>query len=71
MADKLDAMAVGPPRRPGRPKGEGRPGPERLAAAIKSLSLSDELLIPYSPPLEDASIPAVDRVAGAVRELVR
>ena len=37
----------------------------------RALSLSDELLIPYSPPLEDASIPAVDGIAGAVRELVR
>ena len=47
--------------------GEGR----EWARPPRALSLSDELLIPYSPPLEDASIPAVDRVAGAVRELVR
>jgi acetoin:2,6-dichlorophenolindophenol oxidoreductase subunit beta len=46
---------------------EGR----ELACPPRALSLSDELLIPYSPPLEDASIPAVDRIEAAVRELVR
>jgi pyruvate dehydrogenase E1 component beta subunit len=36
----------------------------------QALSLSDELLIPYSPPLEDESIPGVEQIAARVRELV-
>jgi hypothetical protein len=36
----------------------------------QALSLSDELLIPYSPPLEYESIPGVERIAERVRELV-
>jgi pyruvate dehydrogenase E1 component beta subunit len=35
----------------------------------QALSLSDELLTPYSPPLEDESIPSVDQIAARVREL--
>jgi Zn-dependent peptidase ImmA (M78 family)/transcriptional regulator with XRE-family HTH domain len=31
MAERLDATAVGPPRRPGRPKGPAEASPERLA----------------------------------------
>jgi len=34
------------------------------------LSMSDELLVPYSPPLEDESIPAVEQIAARVRALV-
>ena len=36
----------------------------------QALSMSDELLIPYSPPLEDESIPGVEQIAARVRELV-
>jgi pyruvate/2-oxoglutarate/acetoin dehydrogenase E1 component len=36
----------------------------------QALSLSDELLIPYSPPLEDESIPAAGAIAARVRGLV-
>lgn len=32
-----------------------------------AVSLSPEMLIPYSPPLEDALLPSVDRIADAVR----
>jgi pyruvate/2-oxoglutarate/acetoin dehydrogenase E1 component len=35
-----------------------------------ALSLPDDLLIAYSPPLEDAIIPSVDRIADWVREMV-
>jgi pyruvate dehydrogenase E1 component beta subunit len=38
--------------------------------APQALSLSDELLIAYSPPLEDESIPAISRIADRARELV-
>jgi pyruvate dehydrogenase E1 component beta subunit len=40
------------------------------ACPPQALSLSDELLIPYSPPLEDESIPGVGAIAARVRELV-
>ena len=36
----------------------------------QALSVSDELLIPYSPPLEDESIPGVEQIVARVRELV-
>jgi hypothetical protein len=36
----------------------------------QALSLSDELLTPYSPPLEDESIPSVEQIAARVRELI-
>jgi acetoin:2,6-dichlorophenolindophenol oxidoreductase subunit beta len=45
---------------------EGR----QWAQPPQALSLSDELLIPYSPPLEDESIPGVEQIAARVRELV-
>jgi hypothetical protein len=32
--------------------------------------MSDDLLVPYSPPLEDESIPAVEKIAARVRALV-
>jgi acetoin:2,6-dichlorophenolindophenol oxidoreductase subunit beta len=45
---------------------EGR----QWAQPPQALSLSDELLIPYSPPLEDESIPGVEQIAARMRELV-
>jgi pyruvate/2-oxoglutarate/acetoin dehydrogenase E1 component len=36
----------------------------------QALSLADDMLIPYSPPLEDESIPGVERIAARVREVV-
>lgn len=45
---------------------EGR----QWAQPPQALSVSDELLIPYSPPLEDESIPGVEQIAARVRELV-
>jgi len=45
---------------------EGR----QWAQPPQALSVSDELLIPYSPPLEDESIPGVEEIAARVRELV-
>ena len=45
---------------------EGR----QWAKPPQALSVSDELLIPYSPPLEDESIPGVEQIAARVRELV-
>ena len=41
----------------------------RLAAPPSAVSLPDDLLIPYSPPLEDAIIPDADAIARAVRSL--
>jgi pyruvate dehydrogenase E1 component beta subunit len=34
-----------------------------------ALSLPDDLLISYSPPLEDAIIPSVDAIAAKIREV--
>jgi hypothetical protein len=31
------------------------------------LSLPEDLLIPYSPTLEDAIVPSVDAIAGRIR----
>jgi acetoin:2,6-dichlorophenolindophenol oxidoreductase subunit beta len=45
---------------------EGR----QWAQPPQALSVSDELLIPYSPPLEDESIPGVEQIVARVRELV-
>jgi pyruvate dehydrogenase E1 component beta subunit len=49
----------------------------RLAAAgvpfarpPRALSLPENLLVPYSPPLEDALLPTAESIAAAVRELV-
>ena len=36
-----------------------------------AVSLPDDLLIPYSPPLEDEVLPSVDRIAEAARASVR
>jgi hypothetical protein len=33
-----------------------------------ALSLADDVLIPYSPSLEDAIVPSVDAITAAVRE---
>jgi pyruvate dehydrogenase E1 component beta subunit len=44
---------------------EGR----QWAQPPQALSLSDELLIPYSPPLEDESVPGVEQIAARLREL--
>ena len=40
-----------------------------LAAPPRALSLPDNLLIPYSPTLEDAIVPSVDAIAEAIRNL--
>jgi pyruvate/2-oxoglutarate/acetoin dehydrogenase E1 component len=45
---------------------EGR----QWAQPPQALSMSDELLVPYSPPLEDESIPAVEQIVAHVRALV-
>jgi pyruvate dehydrogenase E1 component beta subunit len=38
-----------------------------MASPPRAVSLPDDLLVPYSPPLEDAFIPSSDRIAEAVR----
>jgi pyruvate dehydrogenase E1 component beta subunit len=43
----------------------------QLAAPPRVVGLRDDLLIPYSPPLEDALIPSVDTIASSGRALVR
>ena len=40
-----------------------------FAAPPRTLGLPDDILIPYSPPLEDAVIPGVDAISSAVRAL--
>jgi len=42
-----------------------------LRAAPDAVSLRDDLLVPYSPPLEDAVIPTNDRIVGAALTLMR
>ena len=42
-----------------------------MASAPRAVSLPDDLLIPYSPPLEDAFMPSADRIADAARASVR
>ncbi len=41
-----------------------------FAAPPRALSLPENLLVPYSPPLEDALLPTTESIAAAVRELV-
>ena len=38
-----------------------------LSAPPAAVSLPDDLLVPYSPPLEDAFIPSAERIADAAR----
>ena len=42
-----------------------------LAAPPRAVSLPDDVLIPFSPPLEDAAIPSAERIADAVRASLR
>ena len=42
-----------------------------MASAPRAVSLPDDLLIPYSPPLEDAFMPSAERIADAARASVR
>jgi hypothetical protein len=39
-------------------------------AVPRAVSLPDDLLIAYSPPMEDATIPDADAIAQAARETV-
>jgi pyruvate dehydrogenase E1 component beta subunit len=41
-----------------------------LAAPPRAVSLPDDLLIAYAPPLEDAILPSTEAIARAARELV-
>ncbi len=41
-----------------------------LRSPPKVVGLSDRVLIPYSPPLEDAIIPSVEAIAAAARDVV-
>ena len=38
-------------------------------ATPSAVSLADDVLIPYSPQLEDEIVPNVEKIAAAVREL--
>jgi len=38
-----------------------------MTTAPRSVSLPDDMLIPYAPPLEDEMLPSVDRIADEVR----
>jgi hypothetical protein len=40
-----------------------------LDAPPQVVGLPDDLLIPYSPGLEDAIVPGADAIVGAVRRL--
>jgi pyruvate/2-oxoglutarate/acetoin dehydrogenase E1 component len=39
-------------------------------ARPSALSLADDILIPYSPPLEDEIVPSVNRIAEHIRSLL-
>ncbi len=38
-----------------------------MAAAPRAVSLMDDVLIPYAPPLEDQMLPSAERIAEEVR----
>jgi pyruvate dehydrogenase E1 component beta subunit len=42
-----------------------------MTVAPRALSIADDVLLPYSPSLEDAILPSVDAIAEALRALVR
>jgi pyruvate dehydrogenase E1 component beta subunit len=42
-----------------------------LAVAPRALSIADDLLVPYTPSLEDAILPSVDAIAAELRSLTR
>jgi pyruvate dehydrogenase E1 component beta subunit len=42
-----------------------------MASLPRVVSLPDDLLVPYSPPLEDAVIPSAERIAEAARATLR
>lgn len=42
-----------------------------LSAPPRAISLPDDLLIPYSPTLEDEILPSVERIMAAIQALVR
>ncbi len=44
---------------------------QRWKAPPRAVSVPPDMLIPYSPPLEDALIPSSEAIAAAVRECVR
>ena len=48
-----------------------RCGACRCRAAASALSLPDDMLIPYSPTLEDAIVPGIDAIASKIRSLVQ
>lgn len=43
----------------------------QLEVPPRAVSLPEDLLIPYSPPLEDAIIPSVERIAETIRAVAR
>jgi pyruvate/2-oxoglutarate/acetoin dehydrogenase E1 component len=40
-----------------------------LRCPPKALSIADDILVPYSPTLEDTVLPSVDNIVDAVREI--
>jgi pyruvate/2-oxoglutarate/acetoin dehydrogenase E1 component len=47
------------------------PGRHRHVVLPRVVSLPHDVLVPYSPPLEDAVIPSAERIVEAVRASVR
>jgi pyruvate/2-oxoglutarate/acetoin dehydrogenase E1 component len=40
-----------------------------LRCPPRALSIADDILVPYSPTLEDTVLPSIDNIANAVREI--
>lgn len=78
MADKLDTAAVGPPRRPGRPKGPPEASPEKLALMrfealcrnyleLEETNGLPRTAMPELPVPRNFSAPEAEQLAATVR----
>lgn len=78
MAERLDSVATGPPRRPGRPKGAPEPSPERLALMtfealcrnyleLEEVNGLPRTAMPELPVPRNFSAPEAEQLAATVR----
>jgi transcriptional regulator with XRE-family HTH domain/Zn-dependent peptidase ImmA (M78 family) len=78
MAERLDAVATGPPRRPGRPRGPAEPSPEKLALMtfetlcrnyleLEELNGLPRTAMPELPVPRAFSLPEAEQLAATVR----
>jgi Zn-dependent peptidase ImmA (M78 family)/transcriptional regulator with XRE-family HTH domain len=78
MAERLDALITGPPRRPGRPRGPAEPTPERLALMqfeslcrnyleLEEINALPRTAMPELPAPRHFSAPEAEQLAATVR----